>query len=143
MKNIQIILEEPPLNIRNSYSFDKLYEFNSCNVSVIWIIYDKKRKTIVTMGQSRPCGINYRKSSIHAEHKAIQFCRSHKNKNYQIFIWRYSKSGKIKEKFSCRSCTLLINKYKFNNRIFTFSKGCICNSVIDDPPLSLCDHLKK
>ena len=135
-------LEEPPLNIRkNNYSFDKLYDFKSCNVSVIWIVYDKKRKTIVTTGLSRPCGINHRKASIHAEQKAIEFCRG-KSSSYDIYIWRYSKGGKIKEKFCCTSCTKLAHKYNFTNKIFTFVNGSICPAVIDDPPLSLCYQLR-
>jgi len=137
------ILEDPPITIKNNnYSFDRLYEFNSCNVSVIWIVYDKKRKIIVAMGLSRPCGKNHPKASIHAEQKAIQYCRG-KSKNYNIYIWRYSKSGKIKEKYCCTACTKLAQKYNFTNKIFTFVNGCRCNAVIDKPPLSLCYQLRE
>ena len=135
-------IEEPPLNIRNNnYSFDKLYELDSCNVSVIWIVYDRKRKVIVNMGLSRPCGINHRKASIHAEQKAIEYCRG-KSRNYDIYIWRYSKGGKIKEKYCCTACTKLAQKYNFTNKIFTFVNGSRCSAVIDKPPLSLCYQIR-
>ena len=135
-------IEEPPLNIRNNnYSFDKLYELDSCNVSVIWIVYDRKRKVIVNMGLSRPCGINHRKASIHAEQKAIEYCRG-KSRNYDIYIWRYSKGGKIKEKYCCTACTKLAQKYNFTNKIYTFVNGSRCSAVIDKPPLSLCYQIR-
>ena len=140
---IQPLIEEPPLNIRNNnYSFDKLYELESCNVSVIWTVYDRKRKVIVNMGLSRPCGINHRKASIHAEQKAIDYCRG-KSRNYDIYIWRYSKGGKIKEKYCCTACTKLAQKYKFTNKIFTFLNGKRCSAVIDKPPLSLCYQIRE
>lgn len=140
---IQPLIEEPPLNIRNNnYSFDKLYELDSCNVSVIWMVYDKKRKVIVNMGLSRPCGINHRKASIHAEQKAIDYCRG-KSRNYDIYIWRYSKGGKIKEKYCCTACTKLAQKYNFTNKIFTFVNGARCSAVIDKPPLSLCYQIRE
>ena len=135
-------IEEPPLNIgNNNYSFDKLYELDSCNVSVIWIVYDRKRKVIVNMGLSRPCGINHRKASIHAEQKAIEYCRG-KSRNYDIYIWRYSKGGKIKGKYCCTACTKLAQKYNFTNKIFTFVNGSRCSAVIDKPPLSLCYQIR-
>ena len=136
-------VEEPPLNIRNNnFSFEKFYELDSCNVSVIWLIYDKKRKVIVNMGLSRPCGINHRKASIHAEQKAIDYCRG-KSRNYNIYIWRYSKDGKIKGKYCCTACTKLAQKYNFTNKIFTFVNGSRCSAVIDKPPLSLCYQIRE
>ena len=132
-----IILQEPPLNVKNHVCYGKLYEKVSCNVSVIWVIYDKNKKTIIKFGQSRPCGINHRRASIHAEQLAIEYCRS-KKKNYEIYIWRYSKVGKIKEKYCCKSCTQLAEKYKYTNKIFTFVNGCKCSAVITEPPLSRC-----
>tara|TARA_Y100001970_G_scaffold261019_1_gene343691 strand:+ start:183 stop:617 length:435 start_codon:yes stop_codon:yes gene_type:complete len=139
---IQPLIEEPPLNIRNNnYSFDKLYELDSCNVSVIWMVYDRRRKVIVNMGLSRPCGVNHRKASIHAEQKAIEYCRG-KSRNYDIYIWRYSKGGKIKEKYCCTACTKLAQKYNFTNKIYTFVNGTRCSAVIDKPPLSLCYQIR-
>ena len=139
---IQPLIEEPPLNIRNNnYSFDKLYELDSCNVSVIWMVYDRRRKVIVNMGLSRPCGVNHRKASIHAEQKAIEYCRG-KSRNYDIYIWRYSKGGKIKEKYCCTACTKLAQKYNFTKKIYTFVNGTRCSAVIDKPPLSLCYQIR-
>lgn len=137
-----IILQEPPLNIKNHISYHKLFEKISCNVAVIWAIYDKHKKTIVKIGQSRPCGINHKRSSIHAEQLAIEYCKN-KKKNYDIYIWRYSKSGEIKEKYCCTTCTKLANKYNYTSKIFTFIDGCKCSAVIDEPPLSHCYEIRK
>ena len=130
-------LEDPPLTVKNYICYDKLYEKISCNVAVIWAIYDKKKKTIVNIGQSRPCGINHRRASIHAEKLAIEYCRG-KKKNYDIYIWRYSKAGDIKEKYCCTACTKMAEKYDYTNKIFTFVNGCKCSAVVDAPPLSHC-----
>jgi len=140
-KNIVPLLEEPPLNVKNHICYDKLHENDTCNIAVIWAIYDKNKKTIVKIGQSRPCGINRRRSSIHAEQLAIEYCRK-KKKNYDIYIWRYSKSGQIKEKYCCRACTRLAEKYNYMNNIFTFTNGYKCSAIIDEPPLSLCYQCK-
>ncbi len=133
-----MFLEEPPIIIKNNISFNNLHDIHSCNVSVIWIIYDKKKKIVISKGSSRPCGINHRRKSIHAEQLAIEYCRSHPNRNYQIFIWRYSKNGDIKHKYSCTSCTKLAHKYNFKDRIYTFYNSTKCPAIIDNPPLSLC-----
>ena len=133
-----VILEDLPLMIKNNCSFNNLYDNKSCNVSVIWIIYNKRKKIVVMKGSSRPCGINHRRSSIHAEQKAIEYCRCHPNRNHQIFIWRYSKTGQIKHKYSCKTCTQLAKKYNFDEKIFTIYNSKKCSAIIDDPPLSLC-----
>tara|TARA_B100001094_G_scaffold287975_1_gene303854 strand:- start:6473 stop:6910 length:438 start_codon:yes stop_codon:yes gene_type:complete len=137
-KENAVEVEIPPINFKNKSSFHNLFEINSCNVSVIWIVYDKKRKIIISKGLSRPCGINHRRCSIHAEQKAIEYCRGNYNKNYEIYIWRYSKKGKIKHKYSCSSCTKLAHKYNFQNKIFTFYESEKYSAIIDNPPLSLC-----
>ena len=62
-----IILKDPPLKLKENYCFNKFHDKCCCNVSVIWCIYDKGKKTIVDMGESRPCGINFNQTSIHAE----------------------------------------------------------------------------
>ena len=105
---------------------------------MIWIIYNKKKKVIVNQGRSRPCGVNHRKSSIHAEQKAIEYCRKNYSRNYEIYIWRYNKAGQIKRKYSCYACTLLAQKYNFSNNIYTFYGSRRCSAIINNPPLSLC-----
>ena len=132
-----IILEYPPISSKNYLSFDNLYNINYCNVSVIWAIYDKRKKLFVAKGSSRPCGINHPKSSIHAEEQAIQYCRCKKNKNYEIIIWRYNKSGEIKHKYSCIACTKLAKKYNYTDRIYTIYNSEKCPAIINDPPPSL------
>ena len=61
-------IEVPPFpSLKNKVSFKTLYTIESCAVAVVYCIYDKKRKTVVSMGTSRACGENHSKISIHAE----------------------------------------------------------------------------
>ena len=131
-----ISLKQYPKNPHNLFSFD------SYAVAVNYWIYDKKRKTIVDTGSSRACGSNHNKSSIHAEQKAIEFCRNSKNKNLQIFIWRWSRSGKMKSTYCCRSCTQLVKKYGYENNVFTYDDTNKITAIIDNPTLSLAYKIK-
>ena len=100
--------------------------------------YDPKRKNILDFGSSRACGCNHNKISIHAEQNAIDYCRKNdKRKNYIIYIWRYTKDGDLKSAHCCHSCTKLINKYGFQNRVYTFDNDNIVNAVVDNPQVSL------
>ncbi len=100
--------------------------------------YDPKRKNILDFGSSRACGCNHNKISIHAEQNAINYCRKNdKRKNYEIYIWRYTKDGDLKSAHCCHSCTKLINKYGFQNRVYTFNDDNIVNAVVDNPQVSL------
>ena len=131
-----IALKQYPLNPDNLFSYD------SYAVAVNYWIYDKKRKTIVDTGSSRPCGSNHNKSSIHAEQKAIEFCRKSKNKNLQILIWRWSRSGKMKPKPCCKSCKQLAEKYGYDKNIFTFDDKIKINAIIENPILPLSYMIK-
>jgi len=134
-----IIIQEPPLKFKNNFHFDKYHHPSSCNVSVLWCIYCKNKKRIIDMGESRPCGINHYQASIHAEEKAIKTFINYKgkNKNYEIYVWRWSKGGKIKTKVCCNRCTKLVQKFNLQNRIFTFDNYGRCPAIINNPPLSL------
>ena len=100
--------------------------------------YDPKRKNILDFGSSRACGCNHNKISIHAEQNAINYCRKNdKRKNFEIYIWRYTKDGDLKSAHCCYSCTKLINKYGFQNRVYTFDDDNIVNAVVDNPQVSL------
>ncbi len=100
--------------------------------------YDPKRKNILDFGSSRACGCNHNKISIHAEQNAINYCRKNdKRKNYEIYIWRYTKDGDLKSAHCCHSCTKLIHKYGFQNRVYTFDNENIINAIIDNPQVSL------
>jgi len=102
------------------------------------MFYDPKRKRIVDFGSSRPCGYNHSKFSIHAEQLAIEYCKKYDKRNrYQIFISRYSKKGFHKPTYCCNSCTKLVKKYNFEDRIFTILDNNIVKAVIDNPILSL------
>jgi hypothetical protein len=100
--------------------------------------YDPKKKKVLKKGSSRACGVNSRSISVHAEDNAIRFCRKNNvNKRCDIYIWRWGKDGKIKPAKCCNACTILANKYGFNNRIFTFDNNYICPAVIENPGISL------
>ena len=100
--------------------------------------YDPKKKTILDKGSSRPCGKNHNRISIHAEQKAISFCRNTDKRNrYQIFIWRYSKDGNIKPARCCNACSKLVKKYNYDDKIFTFDMNDICSAITDSPEVSL------
>lgn len=100
--------------------------------------YDPKRKNILDFGSSRACGCNHNRISIHAEQNAIDYCRKNdKRKNFEIYIWRYTKDGDLKSAHCCHSCTLLINKYGFQNRVYTFLDDNIIDAIVDNPQVSL------
>ena len=100
--------------------------------------YDPKRKNILDFGSSRACGCNYNKISIHAEQNAINYCRkTDKRNNYEIYIWRYTKDGNLKSAYCCHSCTKLIHKYGYNDRIYTFDDDNIVDAIVDNPQVSL------
>ena len=126
-----MVLEIPPLPLlKNNVSFDNLYTIESCSVAVVYCIYDKKRKTVISMGTSRACGENHNKISIHAEQKCLEYCRSHDKRNKcEIYIWRYSKEGRVKPVFCCGACTKLLSKFNYHNKIFTFQNRQICPAV--------------
>ena len=107
------------------------------------MFYDPKRKRIVDFGSSRPCGCNHSRFSIHAEQKAIEYCRNNDKRNrYEIYISRFSKIGNHKATYCCNSCTQLVNKYKFQARVFTVDNGEIVNAVTDNPGISLAYKIK-
>ena len=144
MKDInEVILEKLPITVKNNYDLTSLYDIKSCNVSVLWIVYDSRKKLIISKGASRPCGINRSQISIHAEQKALEYCRSRsKKKHYEIYIWRYSKDGNIKHRYCCSACTKLINKYNYGSKIYTFHNHKICHAIEENPSPSLGNQLK-
>jgi len=100
--------------------------------------YDPKRKNILDFGSSRACGCNHNKISIHAEQNAIDYCRKNdKRNNFEIYIWRYTKDGDLKSAHCCYSCTKLINKYGFQNRVYTFDDDNIVDAIVDNPQVLL------
>jgi hypothetical protein len=118
------MVEEPPLFLKNQVSVKDNYSIESCSVAVIYCIYDKHKKCIVNHGTSRACGDNSSKISIHAEQICLKYCKyNDKKHNYEIYIWRYSKQGKIKPVYCCESCCKLLNKFNYFNRIYTFEDG--------------------
>jgi len=105
--------------------------------------YDPKRKIILKSGNSRACGCNHNKISIHAEQLAIEFCRKHDKRNkYKIFIGRYAKDGHLKPAYCCHACSQLANKYNYQDRIFTVDNDIFVNALKDNPTISLGYQLK-
>lgn len=100
--------------------------------------YDPKKKIILDFGNSRPCGCNHNKTSIHAEQLAIEYCRKHDKRNKcKIYIGRYAKDGHLKPAYCCQACTRLARKYNFQNRIFTLNEGEFVDAIPDKPKVSL------
>lgn len=132
-----IVLKQYPKKVNN------LFSFSTCQVAVNFWIYDKRKKVVVHSGSSRACGCNHKRTSIHAEQKALEYMRKHKkNRNLQIYIWRWSKNGEIKSTYCCSSCSQLIHKYNYENDIFTFNNDNIVNAIIKNPELSLAYKIK-
>ena len=105
--------------------------------------YDPSKKRIVTFGSSRPCGNNSEKSSIHAEEKALKFClKNDRNNRYEIYISRYSKTGNHKCTHCCKSCTQLLKKYNFQDKVFTFENNKIIPAIVENPGLCLAYQIK-
>ena len=138
-------LEEFPLPLSNPVDISSVFCYTNVAVSVNYYIYDPRRKTIIKFGSSKPCGKNNRRSSIHAEQIAINYCLKHdKRKKYIIIISKFTKDGKHKKKTSCVSCSQLIKKYNFQNRIFTVDEmGGIIPALITKPEMCLAYKIKE
>ena len=134
-------LEDLPLKINNLRYKNpkKLFSSLTNTVEVHYIIYNISKNKIIKMGSSKAiCENNYKLGSIHAEEQAIKYCLKYDKKNkYKIFIWKWSNTGYLREKYCCYRCTLLINKYKMSNKFFTFNNNKVCSAVISNPNNSL------
>ena len=127
-----IPLKQYPKKINN------LFAKETCKVAVNYWIYDKRKRIIVHSGSSRACGCNHHKTSIHAEQIALEYIKKHKkNRNLQIYIWKWDKCGELKSAYCCVSCKQLLTKYNYENNIFTFKNDKIVTAIIENPSLSL------
>ena len=107
------------------------------------VFYDRKKKIIVKTGCCRANGNSSSKITTHAEELAIKYCRRYDKKNkYDIYIWRYGKTGDIKTTACCKSCTNLANKFNYQDRIFTFKDNEKISAVVDNPSVSLGNMLR-
>jgi hypothetical protein len=105
--------------------------------------YDPKRKKILEYGNSRPCGCNHNKISIHAEQKAIEYCRTHDKKHtYKIIIGRYARDGHLKPAHCCHACSQLVTKYEFQDRIYTLENGVFVSAMKGEPEPSIGYRIK-
>ena len=130
------------LKLKTLTDVSKLFSITSYSVSVIYIIYDSKKKRIVHSGTSRACGDNIHKTSIHAEELAIRYCIN-KKKNYKIIIYRYNKKQEIKKKYCCLNCTKLAKRYNYERNIYTIDENNeLISAIEDNPVLSLGDYIK-
>jgi|TARA_Y100000389_G_scaffold181039_1_gene196336 hypothetical protein len=136
--SINIDLEYPDIPLKQFPKESKnLFAIETCKVAVNYWIYDKRKKIIVYSGSSRPCGCNHHKTSIHAEQRALEYLRYKNNRNLQIYIWKWGKCGDLKPAYCCVSCKQLIQKYNYQDNIFTFIGDEIVSAVLDKPNLSL------
>ena len=137
-------LQSLPLSLKdlsNETNID--FTMENCAVAVNYCIYDKKRKTIVSIGTSRPCGINRQSASLHAEELCIQFLKKSSNINrYQMYIYRYSKQGFLKPVFCCQKCSKLIEKNNLENKFYTFDENQRIISAMGSPYMPLADKMK-
>ena len=139
-------LEYPILfrNAKNNLIKNIYHDIRNTNVAVRFIIYDPKKKTIIKIGESQALPQNSAKISIHAEKVAIKTCLRIDPKNkYNIYIWRWTKDGKIKKKTCCRECTKFAQKLNFDHRIFTFDHDKIVSAIEDNPEISFGYSIKK
>ena len=135
--------EELPLNLKSNSDVSHLYCREVAGVSVIYCIYDKKKKIIVSSGNSRVNGKKKSKITSHAEELAIKYCNKYDKKNkYEIYIWRFGFRGNIKSKTCCKNCTKLAKKLNYDKKIYTFKNGEIISAIIDDPEISLGNMLR-
>tara|TARA_Y100000389_G_scaffold186681_1_gene207292 strand:+ start:149 stop:583 length:435 start_codon:yes stop_codon:yes gene_type:complete len=127
-----LVLKQYPKKSNNLFSKD------TCKVAVNYWIYDKRKRIVVHTGSSRACGCNHHKTSIHAEQAALEYIKNHKkNRNLQIYIWKWGKFGELKPAYCCISCKQLLTKYNYENNIFTFNSGNIVTAIVENPSLSL------
>ena len=71
----------------------------------------------------------------------MDYCFKNKNKNHEIYIWKYDKELNIKGANSCSSCTILSKKY--NYPIYTFDENMKRRSaIVNNPQVSLCYLIK-
>ena len=140
----EIQLQSLPLSLKdnkneNHIDFSKI----NCSVAVHYCIYDKKKKTIINIGTSRPCGENYNRSSVHAEELAVQYIKNlTKINRYEIYIYRYSKGGLLKPVFCCQRCSKFINRNNLQNKIFTFDQSLNIYSAMGSSYISLGYRIK-
>ena len=140
-----IYLQCLPLSLKDSTNYNHIsFSRIICGPAVNYCIYDKKRKTIVSIGTSRPCGINHIKASFHAEELAIKDLKklNKKMNRYIIYIYRYSKIGLLKPVYCCESCSKLIKKYNLQDRIYTFNESLIIVSAMGHSYKSLAYKIK-
>ena len=140
----EIQLQSLPLSLKDNKNENHIYFSKiNCSVAVHYCIYDKKRRTIVSIGTSRPCGINRQNASLHAEELCIQFLKKSSNINrYQMYIYRYSKQGFLKPVFCCQKCSKLIEKNNLENKFYTFDENQRIISAMGSPYMPLADKMK-
>jgi hypothetical protein len=98
---------------------------------------------MVDCGNSRACGCNHNKISVHAEQLAIEYCRKHDKRNkYKIYIGRYARDGHIKPAYCCHACSQLVKKYNFQDRVFTLDSGEFVSALKENPSISIGYQIK-
>ncbi len=134
-----MILQELPLQIKNK-KINIYVNEKTCDVAVYYLLYDRKKKYVINTGESHSLSKNSNYASIHAEQLAIkELSKYNLNKNYDIYIFKYNRSGNLKMKYCCERCTNLIKKINLEKRIFTCNNSKIESALKENPIKSVGD----
>ena len=137
-------VESLPLFLKHNDVLNVSYDKRTCNVSVKYCLYSRKKKWILKINESRANCKGSSKLSLHAEECAIKDLKKLDPKNKcDIYIWRYNKNGEIKPTTCCKSCTKLLKKYNYENRIYTFVDGKKTTAIVDNPIESIGNIIRK
>ena len=67
-----MIIESLPLVLKNNDTLNIYINKDTCNVSVRYCLYERKKKRIIKLSENRPNGYGSSKITYHAEECAIK-----------------------------------------------------------------------
>ena len=127
-------VESIPLFLKHNDVLNVAYDKRTCNIVCKILFIFKEEKRILKINESRANCKGSSKLIFYAEECAIKDLKKLDPKNKcDIYIWRYNKNGEIKPTTCCKSCTKLLKKYNYENRIYTFVNGKKTTAIVDNP----------
>jgi hypothetical protein len=73
----------------------------------------------------------------------MYYClKNDKRKRFHIYIWRYTKKGKVKTAMCCNSCMKYLTKHNYSDKVFTFSNNKIISAISNNPLISIGNKLR-